>query len=313
MSSMLSLEKESWMNSVEVIKAKEMHQAIIYDNWKKLFGWEDFGSIDFYFDKIYNKENSYVLLEGGQLVASCQVHPHKMVLHEKIIDTSMIVGAFANTEDSLKYLMNRVLLEREKLELLTLTGDKNLEWLGFEPAYYHDVYTISRAMVPIMDSGGVRLSVSNPDLLELYRYYTKYFNGYFVRDESYYEWMKQKLKAQNGHYVGIYDAQQDLRASIRLVGQNGSARIEELIYKDTLSVLKLLSFVLSQYPLVEVSVTLVEDLSKIVKESIVKRRIALYGKLNNPALFERLYHVKVKTVDSALNAFSRPLFNNEIY
>ena len=120
----------------------------------------------------------------------------------------------------------------------------------------------------------MRLNIANADLLELYQYYTKYFNGYFVRNEAYYEQMKQHLRAIDGRYIGVYDAQGELRASVRMSSKSQEAMIDEIVYKDTASILKLLSFVLSQYSSLQLHMSLVEDIKKIVPEALVSKQVA---------------------------------------
>lgn len=303
---------------MKVTRASDVHKDIIRQHWHQIFTKEQVGDIDYYFDELYDAQNCIVLVENNQVLASCQIHPYQMMCHDRIIETSLLHGFYTieerRHEGLMKHLIHRVLMEREYLELLTLVaGDVEMDMtpFNFEPVFYQQVYTIRRSMIPIMDSTGVRLNIADSELLELYQYYTKYFNGYFIRNESYYEQMKQTLRHNDGRYVGVYDTQGDLRASIRLKVKNQEAQVDELIYKDTASILKLLSFVLSQFQTIVLHVSLAEDIQKIVPEALVIKEISLYARLNQPSLFERLYKVKVKTSDSALNAFQRPLFNSE--
>lgn len=306
---------------MKVVKALPQHFDYIYEQWKRLFADDDFGSIDFYFEQVYNPENSWVLLdEQEELVSCCQLHPHQMVLHDKIIETTLIVGLFTvshrQNQGHMKYLLNEIITRQENVEMLTLiqTYDSTMyRSFGFEPVYEQLVYSIDRSMIEVMDSMGVRLNVANKDLLQLYQFYTQYFNGYFVREEEYYVSMKQSLRAEDGRYIGVYDNDTNLRASIRMIARGNKAVIDELVYKDTISILKLLSFVLSQYPKVEVVTTLVEDLQKIIPMATLRRRVSTHVRLNQPHVFERLYKVKVRTADSAMKAFRKPLFNSDYY
>ena len=80
--------------------------------------------------------------------------------------------------------------------------------------------------------------------------------------------------------------------------------------KDTASILGRLS---SQYSSLQLHMSLVEDIKKIVPEALVSKQVHLYARLNHSSLFERLYNVKVRTSDSAINAFQKPLFNSDSY
>ncbi|NLW28637.1 MAG: hypothetical protein GXY98_01855, partial [Erysipelothrix sp.] len=89
--------------------------------------------------------------------------------------------------------------------------------------------------------------------------------------------------------------------------------VDEVVYKDTHSLVKLLSFILTQDPKIEVRMTAVDNLSKIIEKAFPIREKNLMVKLNDYNLFERLFHVKVSTASSAMKVFSRPLFNGESY
>lgn len=274
--------------------------------------------IDYYFNG--DLDNYYVLIEDDQLISCLEVLTQELVLHERVIDTSLIKNLFTVPEKQgqgyMKYLLNRVLMEREKLEMVTLLyceEASDFKAFGFEPVYHQNEYTITRSMLGPLDSRGVRLNVELADLLSLYQFYTSYFNGYFVRNEAYYNRRTEELSQLGGRYIGVYNQGGDLRASLRMIEKGHIAHVDELIYKDTVSILKLIGFLLSQFQTVKVSTTLVEDLRKIIPEAKVERTASMVARLNSPQLFERLYNVKVKTSDSAFNAFGRPLFNSDFY
>ena len=167
-------------------------------------------------------------------------------------------------------------------------------------------------MIHPMDSHGVKLRLDPKDLLETYLYYSQYFTGYFTRDEAYYLEMMDCVKAENGEFIGVY-SDQDLRAYTRLVRHEQKVIVDEVVYKDTQSLVKLLSFILTQDPKIEVRMTVVDNLTKIIDKAYPNREKSLMVKLNDHNLFERLFHVKVRSASSAMKVFNRPLFNGESY
>ena len=293
-------------------------KSIIHSHWKDVLEFDDFGSIDAYFEHVYKPENSYVLIIDNQIVSSLMVHPHELVLHQKVVEVAFIVGVYTiedyRHQGHMKTLLNYVLKDLEKNYLLTLIQAYHpalYTQFGFEEVYKQKVYQVRRSMIKPMDSTGIKVSQNPKDNLDLYNYYTKYFNGYFVRDEAYYTQMMKLLAAENGQYVSLYN--EDLVAHLRFVVHNQDVIVDEILYKDTNALIKILNYVLTKYPRLQVHVTMVEQLDQLFGAKLLHEEVSLMVKLNDSQLFERLFNVSVKKADSALKAFSKPLFNSDFY
>lgn len=299
--------------------ALEADKEIIHQHWKEVFEFDDFGSVDAYFEHVYKNENCYILEENNQIVSSLMVHPRLMVLHQKVVEVAFIVGVYTlpayRYQGMMKTLLNYVLKDLEKNYLLTLIQAYHPQLYlqyGFEEVYTQNVYQVRRSMIKPMDSAGIRISQNLSDNVDMYQYYTKFFNGYFVRDETYYEQMMKLLAAENGQYISLYH-QQQLVAHLRFVVHDQSVLVDELLYRDSGSLVKILNYVLTKYPRLEVSVTKIENLEKLVGAKLLREDVSMMVKLNDSQLFERLFKVQVKRADSALKAFSKPLFNSDFY
>ncbi len=292
----------------------------LYHQWKEVFKFDDYGSIDAYFEYVFKPKNCYVLIIDNQIVSSLMVHPKQMVLHQKIVDVAFIVGVYTIEEyrhqGHMKTLMNYVLKDLEYNYLLTVTQAYSPELyaqFGFEPVFQQRVYQVKRSMIKPMDSVGIRISQELKDNVQLYQYFTKFFNGYFVRDEAYYETMMKVVAAENGQYVSLYNQQQEMVAHLRMVVHDQEVIVDEVLYKDTASMIKILSYVMSKYPRLEVHVSMVENLEKLMGAIHLRNEASMLVKLNDSQLFDRLFKVKVKSADSAMKAFSKPLFNTDFY
>lgn len=295
-------------------------KEILRSHWKEVFKFDDFGSVDAYFEHVYKPENAYVLIIDNQIVSSLMVHLHDLVLHEKVVEVAYIVGVYTiesyRHQGHMKTLLNYVLKDLEKNYLLTFIQAYNpnlYAQFGFENVYQQRVYQVRRSMIKPMDSVGIKISQNFEDNLELYKYYTKYFNGYFVRDPQYYDRMMKLLAAENGQYVSLYDQEQDLMAHLRFVVHNQDVIVDEILYKNTDSLIKILNYVLTKYPRLEVHVSLNEKLDQVFGAVHLRDEVSLMVKLNDSQLFERLFNVNVKKADSAMKAFSKPLFNSDFY
>lgn len=300
--------------------ARPSDNKTLYTQWKDVFNFDDYGSIDAYFEYVYDPKNCYVLLEDNQIISSLMVHPHQMVLHQKIIDVAFIVGVYTieshRHQGHMKTLLNYVLKDLEYNYLITLIQayhPKLYTQYGFEEVYQQQVYQVRRSLIKPMDSVGIKISQNLEDNVELYQFFTKYFNGYFVRDEKYYELMMKLVAAENGQYVSLYNQENDMVAHLRMVVHDQDVIVDEVLYKDTGSLIKILSYVMSKYPRLEVHVSMVENLEKLIGAKKLRDEVSLMVKLNDPQLFERLFNVKVKKADSAMKAFGKPLFNSDFY
>ena len=125
--------------------------------------------------------------------------------------------------------------------------------------------------------------------------------------------MMKLVAAENGQYVSLYNHENDLTAHLRMVVHDQDVIVDELLYKDTASLIKILSYVMSKYPRLEVHVSMVEDLEKLLGAIHLRDEVSMMVKLNDENCFERLFNVKVKRADSAMKAFSKPLFNTDFY
>lgn len=300
--------------------ARPSDNLTLYNHWKDVFNFDDYGSIDAYFEHVYKPENCYVLLIDDEIACSLMVHPHKMVLHQKVVEVAFIVGVYTiekyRHQGHMKTLLNYVLKDLEYNYLLTLIQAYHPDLytqFGFENVYQQRVYQVKRSMIKPMDSVGIKISQNLADNVELYQFYTKYFNGYFVRDEEYYHRMMKLVAAENGQYVSLYNHENDLTAHLRMVVHDQDVIVDELLYKDTASLIKILSYVMSKYPRLEVHVSMVEDLEKLLGAIHLRDEVSMMVKLNDENCFERLFNVKVKRADSAMKAFSKPLFNTDFY
>lgn len=303
---------------IRVGKAEDKN--IIHQHWKEVFEFDDFGSVDAYFEHVYDPKNSYVLIVDDQIVSSLMVHPHDMVLHQKVIEVAFIVGVYTieayRHQGHMKALLNYVLKDLEKNYLLTLIQAYHPQLytqFGFEEVYTQQVFQVRRSMIKPMDSVGIKITQSPQDNLELYKFYTQYFNGYFVRDEAYYERMIKILAAEKGQYVSLYNDEQKLVGHCRFVVHDQDVIMDEILYKDTHGLIKMLNYVLTKYPRIEVHTSMVEKLNQIFGATKLRDEVSMMVKLNDSQLFERLFHVKVQKANSAMKAFSKPLFNSDFY
>ncbi len=88
--------------------AQSKHRSSLMEMWKLCFhDTEEF--IDFYFNKIYKKEETVILLENDMIVSSLQIIPYEVKIGEKAVNAGYISGAMTYPEYQKKGYMSRLL------------------------------------------------------------------------------------------------------------------------------------------------------------------------------------------------------------
>ena len=104
-------------------KAHENDKASIYRMWKEMFAQDDNGYTDYYFECLFQCENTWVVEEDGEIISTLQRNPHIMYFHGKAIRTSMILGVATlpsrRNEGHMHSLMKEALKEAEAEEMIS--------------------------------------------------------------------------------------------------------------------------------------------------------------------------------------------------
>ena len=297
------------------LKDKEQIHAL----WKEAFSFDDGGYTKFYFDRYFKNEHAFVLKEDKQVLASIMKAPHWMMLHGRMIQASMISGAVTHPEHRNKgyfhQLMNAVLDECEHQELVTVIQAYDPELykeFGFEQVYPRKQLLIKRADVPQMADSGMTYRLDYKNLVKVYSQFTAKFDGFMVRDEAYFRDLSYEVEAQGGKIVTCYDSQGEISGYAVLYLIDGVLTIQEIVYLDSRALMKILNHCLQLRFECVVEVSEAELLEKLFPKAEVKHKSNLMVRINNKALFQRLYGLKVSKVHQAMET-DKPLWYNETH
>lgn len=297
--------------------AKPEEKEIIHRMWKQAFHHDDGGSIDSYFRHYYDPQESYVYRKDGEIVVSGQIRSKILSLHDKNIRVSYIVGLLTapkyQGQGHMKRFMKEVLNQVSQKDLITVLmayEPKVYDSLGFETVIETYEYNINTQWIYDFGVEGITLSPNSSDLLEVYKKFTKYFTGYFVRTENDFELMKKDIKAQGGGIIGLLENQ-------KLVGycvytQHASyVEVQECCYDKSGTLLRLLSFVTKGKSRLVLRATTAEKIRKLFPNARRTKQPFMLARINDQELFERLYHLRILSAYSAFHAFGKPLFNRD--
>lgn len=236
---------------MEIRFAKENEKEDIREIWDYCFN-DGPKFTDFYFKSKYNKNNTVVVDEEGEIVSSLQLNPYKIQLNDKLYDTSYVVGVSTFPQVRGKGYMKNImeftlkeLYKKNQLVSILMPIDYRLyRKYGYEHCYDQIEYNLDIESLKSFKSNGVMKKANLDDiknLIEIYDLFLNDINGNVKRDEKYYIDLFDEVKSEDGH---IYIHQnEDCEGYIIYFINGENMFIRELFYKNIDSLKSILKFV----------------------------------------------------------------------
>lgn len=292
----------------------------IKELWKICFPNVDVRYQDFFFRYILKPEECFIKILEGKIVATLVRRKHPLIYNARVLQTSMIVGVCVHPDYRHKGFMHEmmdiVMDACEHSELITLIQTKNPEGyepFGFQTIYRRSQYQIERKDVKRVSNLGCAYEPTPIDLLKVYSAYIKRFNGFYARDLEYFVNYKKEISAVGGKIVAYYNGKDQIQGYATMVPEGAQLQVEEIVYLDAMSLVKLCNAALQEKKIVNLYVSNAEDLLKIFPDALQKTYDSTMVKLNDAKLFSKVFRHKVETVEEAFSLSCRPLNLNEFY
>lgn len=286
--------------------------------WKICFPQEEKEYTDFYFKNCFKPEECFVMTKEGKIVSMAIRTPHALMFNGRVLRTSMILGVCTLPEyrhrGYMHEIMNIIMDACEHTELLTLikTDIPSLyEPYGFRHVYYRTQYRLQRSDVKRITNFGCAYEPSSLDLMKVYSAFIRRFNGFYARDLDYFITLKKEIKARGGKIVAYYNGKDQIQGYIVMVPQGNEIMAEEIVYLDSMTLIKLCNAALQERNTVNLFVSDAEDLSLLFPRAEKATFPSTMVKLNDAALFSKVFHEEVRDVQSAFDISKRPLNLNE--
>ncbi|MBE6122332.1 MAG: GNAT family N-acetyltransferase [Solobacterium sp.] len=290
----------------------------IRDCWKRCFENEDPNYIEWFFRNVYRPEYGYADVEDSRVVAAVCRIPHEFMFNGRVLKASMLMGISTLPEyrgqGRMGELMHTVLDACSHSELITFIqayDPKLYEPFGFRTVYYRSDYTLYRDLVKKVSSSGCAYDPSPIDMLKVYSAFIRKFNGFYTRDLDYFVNLKKEIEAEGGKIVGFYNTKNQIAGYATLLSDGRQVKIEECIYLNSTALLKLVNAALMSTNSVHLHVSQAENMKVIFPDAARKDYGHTMARLNDPALFSRLYGTSVNTVEEAFALSRKPLNMNE--
>lgn len=286
----------------------------VYDIWKKVFAFDDGGFTDYFFKHGFDIKTTLCLKEDNIIKSIGSYSSHNYMLNNRIVKASLIYGVATLEEyrhqGYMKQIMKamlEVLGHRELVTFIQAYSPNLYTPYGFETIYYRKSYELLKSNTTSYSTNGCTKSFSGEELLRVYAKFASKFNGYMIRDEAYFNNYRQEVEAQNGYIIGVRDKNHQLKGYACIYDKKDHIEIEELVYLDIQSVLKIVSLALKLKDKVIMHSSSNEHLEKLFKSSKVETYDYTMAKINNYSLFNRLYECNVNSISEAFKLVNKPL------
>jgi predicted acetyltransferase len=274
--------------------------------------------LDYYFKFLYKPEHCFVKTYEDKIIAMSIRTPHDLMFNGRVLRTSMIAGVCTlpdyRRHGYMKELMDILVDAVEHSELLTLIQTEQpalYEPYGFRTVYNRREYSIERKDVKRITNFGCAYEPPALDLLKVYSAYIKRFNGFYARTLKDFVNYKKEIALEGGKIVAFYNGKDQIQGYAAMIPEGRELRVDELVYLDSLSLMKLCNAALQEKRIVHLRVSEAEDFSRIFPSAPEKIYGSTMVKLNDTELFTRVFSKKIESADELPSISSKPLNLNE--
>ena len=185
------------------------------------------------------------------------------------------------------------------------------EPFGFRTIYQRTDVRLERKDVKRITNFGCAYEPTPIDLLKVHSVFIRRFNGFYARDLEYFVNYKKEIIAEGGKIVAYYNGKDQIRGYAVMIPQGNELCVEEIVYLDSMSLMKLCNAALQERRIIHLHVSEAENLQKLFPEAKTKTYGSTMVRLNDAQLFSRLFNKRVATVEEAFAISQRPLNMNE--
>ena len=292
----------------------------VYHLWKSVFAFDDGGSIDYYFNHIYQDNNCFVIKNKEGIISTLCYNKHSLFLNGKRLKASFICGVATSYsyrhQGYMHRLMQEVLDELAQQELITFIQAYSpglYKKYGFEMIYTRKKYHLQPSQVIRCSLSGIEHTFTDEELVTLYNKFTSLFDGYYIRDIDYYRNFRNELNAESGRMITYRNEEGILEGYMVYYTANNEVRIEEIQYLNSLAFIKLLNYAFEINTDVTLFVSEREAIEMIVSDVYPERVGLMMARVNDYELFNKLYSVNVSSVQEAFDISNKPLFIRETW
>lgn len=292
----------------------------IFNLWKSCYPTQNEDYLKFYFQYIYDYGVSIVQEQDDQIISSLQMNYHVVSLLGKQLKCGYLLGASTlpdyRRRGHMHMLMDSMLDEAGHnclLSFMKAFNPKAYAQFGFEVVYYRKAYTIPRDNLNKVSTTHVSSTTTAEELLHVYRQFMMRFDGGYVRDQRYYEMLLRELELKQKQLFVYRDAHHEVSGYCIVQVKKNETIVQEAVYMESAVLKRLLKKAMGSAQDITIMVSSNEHLEKIFPLSIPKKQAYMMARINNYELFNKLYNVKIHSIEEALRIIKKPLWCHEYY
>lgn len=301
-------------------EAQLANKAEIYELWKSAFPTKSRAYLNFYFKEVFDEGVCIFLEQDGKIISSMQMNEHILFFHGRKLEVSYFLGVATlpdyRRRGHMRHLMETALDEAGHNHLITLIeafNPKLYEQFGFASVYFQKTYNIHVKYLEKVNCRGISHDFNALELVELYKTYSRHFDGGYLRDLHYYDLFIKKAQAEHCSICVYRNKNYEITGYALYTKDSVEAKVLEVVYLESRALMKMLKYISDGYPDVSVNVSPSEKLEKLFPLTIPKRSAVTMARINNYELFNKLYNCDVKTPQEAFQILKKPLWNHETY
>lgn len=280
---------------MEIRYAKEEEIESIKEIWSYCFNDSE-SFMKYYFSDKYKSENTVVALDEGKIISSLQLNQYKLLLNNKVYNTSYVVGVSTLPEGRgtgymskvIKFTLNELYKRGQLVSILMPIDYRLYRRFGYEHCYDQIEYTINTDDLKNFKSSGkmIKSDLSQIDeLIQIDRAFLNEVNGNVLKDEHYYENLFKEIQSEDG-LLYIHEGNEKDGYIVYFL-QGDKMFVRELFYKNIDALKSMLRFIYNhntQCKIATISTPVIDKIRFILdnpKDSEIKIKPFMMGRVIN--------------------------------
>ena len=302
-------------------EARRDDKGVVYELWKQAYPSSEQKYLNFYFRNYYDKGKTLVQCQDHRIVSSLAMNSHVLQFHGKLLNVSYILGISTlpdyRRRGHMKELLDQAIDEASHNHLITLVkafNPKLYEPFGFSVVYERKNYLIHHESLDgIQETTFTKEVATAKELLAIYEQFTRLFDGYYKRDEAYYEILLKELELKEKHLIVYQKPDEPIKGYMIYQIKKNDFVIQEAVYLDSIVLQRMMKNCIGDFDAINIEVSQSEKLEKIFPLANPRRKNFMMARINNFDLFNKLYNTNVKSVEEAYQIIKKPLWLHEYY
>ncbi|MEG0523743.1 MAG: GNAT family N-acetyltransferase [Erysipelotrichaceae bacterium] len=263
-------------------------------------------------------DDQYLVIEqDDQIISTLGISYFDINYSKRIIKTgyihSLVTKIDYRERGHANSLIREAINELENKCLFTYTSTYHpelFEKYDFKMIYYYKTYSIEKGYLNNISKAGIDTNLNEQELLKIYEKYTSHFEGYIKRKQTYFNTILKYVNEGLLDIVGYRDNKGMLLGYALYHIYNDKPIIKEIIYLNSLALIKLCSYLIGDNNELIINVSLAECLDKVFPLILPKKVPYMMVRINNYELLSKLIGKVVTTPTEVFNLLNKPLYIN---